>query len=190
MRPIHSTLAAFGLMALVVGGIAEARVSAARSPTLTRQVRFVSVSASKIKVVKVGRRVHGNITFAASLGGSPTGSATQACGRVKVYASKFVPPPAGSGGFGHQEVVKQVSATPVDAGDLSKGCKYALLGLPANVALALDANYTPTTAWNPVCNGNISQITTNEVASLMLPSSPVDVSLDMEIDYKTCGNLN
>lgn len=192
MRNTHPTMALIALFCTLVAGSLTAayagpRVAAAAN--LTRAVRFHAVSASKFRVARVGRWVNGKVSFASSLGGNPTGSATQACGRVTVYASKYVPPASGDL-FGHQEIVKQVKATPVDAGDLAKGCKYSMAGLPANQPLAIDANYTPTTAWNPVCSGNIAQISTNEVMTLTLPNAPVQVTLDLALDYKYCGNLN
>jgi hypothetical protein len=63
-------------------------------------------------------------------------------------------------------------------------------GLPHSVGLSIDASYTPTTAWNPVCNGNIAQISTNEVSTITLPNANVKITLNQVLDYKYCGSLN
>lgn len=163
---------------------AEARAAAAK---VTRKVAFTAVPAASIIRAAAGRTVEGKITFAASLGGSPTGTATEACGRVKVSATKYV---AGTGDtFGYDQLVKQVAATPVDAANLSKGCKYSLAALPHSIALSVDAHYAPPTAWNPSCDGDISAIGTSKVMTLTLPNANVKVTLDQVIDFKTCGWL-
>ena len=187
MKLLSQSLLALGLIASTVSIASAAGVTARK---LTRKVTYSAIQATSITPVRIaGRTIEGKITFAGSLGGTPTGNATEACGRVNVYASKYVPAADGDL-FGHDEVVKTVKATPVDAGDLGKGCKYLMLQLPHSVSLAIDANYTPTAAWTPTCQGNISQITSSKVATITLPNANVKVSLDLSIDYKYCGNLN
>lgn len=187
MKLLSRSLIALGLVASTLSSASAAGNLAGK---LTRKVAFTAVQQSAITAVRVaGRTVEGKVTFAGSLGGTPTGTASEACGRVSVYASKYVPAADGDL-FGHDEVVKSVKATPVDAGDLSKGCKYALTMLPHSVSLAIDSNYTPTTAWTPSCQGNISQITSSKVPTLTLPNANVKVTLDLALDYKYCGNLN
>lgn len=186
MKLLSQSLLALGLIASTVSSASAAGSVAGK---LTRKVTYSAVQQSAITAVRIaGRTIEGKVTFAGSLGGTPTGTATEACGRVNVYASKFVPAANGDL-FGHDEVVKSVKATPVDAADLGKGCKYALTALPHSVSLAIDANYTPTTAWNPSCQGDISQITSSKVATITLPNANVKVTLDLAIDYKTCGYL-
>lgn len=185
--PRLSSLCAALALTSLVGATAQAAPRGAAQ--LSRRVTFTAVPAASVLRVAVGRVVEGKVTFGASLGGAPTGNATEACGRVKVTATKYVPS-ANSGEFGHNETVKQVSATAVDAGNLSKGCKYSLSGLPHSIGLSIDASYTPTTAWNPVCNGNIAQISTNEVSTVTLPNASVKVTLNQVLDYKYCGSLN
>lgn len=56
-----------------------------------RKVSYVAVPPAAITCVRqVGRSVEGKITFAPTLGGTPTGTATEACARVKVSATKHV----------------------------------------------------------------------------------------------------
>lgn len=181
-----SALAAAGLLAAASPAPALEVRAAARQ--LTRKVAYTAVPAASIVRAASGRVVEGKVTFSSSLGGSPTGTATQACARVKVSATKFVPGTGDS--FGYDQLVKQVSATPVDAGDVSKGCKYSLSALPHSIQLSIDAHYEPTTAWSPTCEGNISQIGTSKVMTLTLPNANVKVTLDQLIDYKYCGWLN
>lgn len=183
-RTLVSALTVCGL----VGSFSAASGAEVRAAgKLTRKVTYTAVSAASIARAISGRTVEGKVTFGPALGGAPTGTATQACGRIKVSASKFIPGTGDS--FGYEQVVKQVSATPVDAGDLSKGCKYALTLLPHSVQLSIDAHYAPTTAWNPSCVGDISQIGTSKVMTLTLPNANVKVTLDQVIDYKYCGSL-
>ena len=186
VKSIVSVLAVCGLVAGSVSSASALEVRAANK--LTRKVTYAAVSAANIIRVRAGRIVEGSITFAPSLGGSPTGSATEACARVKVSASKFIPGDGQS--FGYEQVVKQVSATPAVAGDLSKGCKYVMAGLPASIQLSIDGHYEPPSAWSPACDGNISLIGTSKVMTLMLPDAGVKVTLNQVIDYKYCGNLN
>jgi len=187
MKLLSQSLLALGLVASTVSSASAAGSGAGR---LTRRVSYAAVQQSAITGVRsAGRKIEGKVTFAGSLDGTPTGTATEACGRVYVHASKFIPAASGEL-FGHDEVVKSVKATPVDAADLGKGCKYALTALPHSVSLAIDTSYTPTTAWNPSCQGNTSQISSSKVATITLPNANVKVALDLSIDYKTCGNLN
>ena len=182
---VTAQVAVTALAALVFGSSAGA--ADLRLAKLSRKVAYTAVPAASIVRVASGRTVEGKVTFAPGLGGSPTGTAAQICGRVFVSATKFI---AGSGdSFGYDQLVKQVAGTPVDANDASKGCRYALTALPHSVALSIDAHYTPTTAWNPPCEGDISQIGTNKVMTLTLPNASVKVTLDQVIDYKTCGWL-
>ena len=187
MKLLSQSLIALGLIASTVSAASAAGNIAGK---LTRKVTYSAIQQSAITQVRIaGRTIEGKVTFAGSLGGTPTGNATEACGRVNVYASKYVPAADGDL-FGHSEVVKSVKATPVDASDLSKGCKYIMLQLPHSVSLAIDSNYLPTTAWTPTCQGNISQITSSKVATITLPNANVKVSLDLALDYKYCGNMN
>jgi hypothetical protein len=190
-RTSFSRLAAVAVTSLGLLGLAAPAeaVELRAAAKLSRKVTYSAIQQSAITATRIGRIVEGKITFAASLGGSPTGTAAQACARVEARASKYVPP-TGDGLFGVTELVKAVAATPVDANDLTKGCKYSLSGLPHSIDLSLDASYNPPTAWNPACNGNIAQISTNKVMTVKLPNSNVKVSLDQTLDYKYCGNLN
>jgi hypothetical protein len=192
MRPLSlRTLATTALASLALLGLAApaSAVEVRAAAKLSRKVTYSAIQQSAITATRIGRVVEGKITFGAGLGGSPTGTATQACARVKARATKYVPP-TGDGLFGSNELVKEVSGTPVDAGDVGKGCKYSLSGLPHSIDLSLDASYVPPTEWNPACNGNIAQISTNKVMTVKLPNSNVKVALDQVLDYKYCGNLN
>lgn len=125
--------------------------------------------------------VEGVVSWPIASQGKPSGNAAQACSRVSVGAHHYTP------GQWVPESVATVQGTPVDPAATAKGCKYKFLNLPANKSLAIDTWYAPTEEWVPPCVGNASGISSNQAVSLTLPDASYHLSLNLKLDYKSCG---
>ena len=194
-----------GTLKLIVGAcvltLAGSAVAAGPERAVARpkpQLTVTKIEAARITQAtgavfsRIGRNVSGKISWPAANLGKPTGTATEACGRVHAFAMKDAPKTPDQL-FGTQDLVKDVTAKPVDANDVTKGCTYQLTQLPANVALYISASYDPNGGkWTPACEGGggvKGMVSTNKTYNLLLPDSPVQVSLDMVLDYVFCEGI-
>jgi hypothetical protein len=103
---------------------------------------------ARTDLMKTMVRVEGTVSWPTS-GGSPTATAgATACEQVKVAATKETP----SGGMMPKtETLGETTGKPVDAADRSKGCTYALMGLPSGQPLKMSARFTG--AWSAPLGG-------------------------------------
>lgn len=130
------------IVACVAVSCMTALLYAAEVPKANTQVR------SPLKVSMTAVRVQGTVSWPTG-GGNPTATdATAACGAVKVSASKET---ASGGMMPKTETLGEATGAAVDAKDRSKGCSYAIVGLPSGEPLKVSAKFTG--AWSATLGG-------------------------------------
>lgn len=148
--------------AALAGGPKAVAPSAKAPPSPPRRVldpaSFVKLDAAV--AAKLGTHVVGVVHFPPLAEGTPLGSATEACGALTVKAyhrASLREPHRGPIVVGGPPPIvddAKVAATPVDAADVAKGCRFQVANLPKGKDVVVEVAFDQARGWAPACGGD------------------------------------